>query len=402
MLNWCYAVNLWLSDYFTVRRLLSIFILQIYTPSSTLRSIAETRKLKIPLLDKKYSGQRSFSYQGPVTWNNLPFSIRHTQTYSSFKSQLKTQLFSQTFFALIQPHWLTGRKIPIYLLPILHCSPPPPPLTHIHTFLYIFYVYDYYDALCIWFAIVRCVRGPYIAALHVLIGLTVLGCLHVRLRFELDCRVCMFHVLIVLVVLVLNCEILWASLAGLSAIQILRIIIISRTMVIIIIIIIIISRTMVIIIIIIIIIISRTMDIWALACFYFEGRGRGWAWNEIVTLIVKLNTNKKTNRKEAISSFVVKCQYKCVCWASLTAVGMKQACKHQTETTNNHYSWPENERRRNELIRIKPGKKKKKKSPVCLASHAVLTWWSGPEAGNSSVAQLDLFEKHAKDVKAIL
>ena len=69
-------------------------ILQIHTPSRTLRSTAGTRKLKIPLFKKKYSGQRSFSYQGPVTWNNLPLS---TRTYSSFKSQLKTHLFSQTF-----------------------------------------------------------------------------------------------------------------------------------------------------------------------------------------------------------------------------------------------------------------------------------------------------------------
>ena len=53
--------------------------------------------MKIPLFKKKYSGQRSFSYQGLVTWNNLPFSIRHTQTYSSFKLQLKTHLSSQTF-----------------------------------------------------------------------------------------------------------------------------------------------------------------------------------------------------------------------------------------------------------------------------------------------------------------
>ena len=60
--------------------------LQIYTPSRTLRSTADTRKLKIPLFKKKYSGQRFFSYHGPVTWNYLPFSIRHTQTYSSFKS----------------------------------------------------------------------------------------------------------------------------------------------------------------------------------------------------------------------------------------------------------------------------------------------------------------------------
>ena len=72
-------------------------LLQIYTPSRTLRSTADTRKPKIPPFKKKYSSQRYFSHQGPVAWNNLPFSIRHTQTYSSFKSQLKTHLFSQTF-----------------------------------------------------------------------------------------------------------------------------------------------------------------------------------------------------------------------------------------------------------------------------------------------------------------
>ena len=70
-------------------------LLQIYMPSRTLRSTADKHKLKIPLFKTKYSCQRSFSYQGPVTWNNLPFSIRHTQTYSSFKSQLKPHLFSQ-------------------------------------------------------------------------------------------------------------------------------------------------------------------------------------------------------------------------------------------------------------------------------------------------------------------
>ena len=56
-------------------------LLQIYTPSRTLRSTADARKLKIPLFKKKYSGQRSFSYQGPVTWNNLlsPFAThKHT------------------------------------------------------------------------------------------------------------------------------------------------------------------------------------------------------------------------------------------------------------------------------------------------------------------------------------
>ena len=155
-------------------------LLQIYTPSRTLRSTADIRKLKIPLLKKKYSGQRSFSYQGPVTWNNLPFSIRHTQTYSSFKSQLKTHLFSQTF-----------QYNPVFV------------------------------ALCIWFAIVSCFDGPCIAALHVWVALVVPGCVHVRLRFAVDVGssgVCMFHVLILMSILVLNCEVLWAGLVGLGTI----------------------------------------------------------------------------------------------------------------------------------------------------------------------------------------
>ena len=60
-------------------------LLQIYTPSCTLRSTTDTCKLKIPLFKKKYSGQRFFSFQGPVTRNNLPFSIathKHTSHLS--------------------------------------------------------------------------------------------------------------------------------------------------------------------------------------------------------------------------------------------------------------------------------------------------------------------------------
>ena len=154
-------------------------LLQIYTPSRTLRSTADTRKLKIPLFKKKYSDQRSFSYQGPVTWNNLPFSIRHTQPYS-FKSQLKTHLFSRTF-----------QQNPVFVAP------------------------------CIWFAIMKCFHGPCIAALHVWVALIVPGCVHVCPCFAVDVGssgVCMFHVLILMSSLVLNCEVPWASLVGLGAI----------------------------------------------------------------------------------------------------------------------------------------------------------------------------------------
>ena len=55
----------------------------------------------------------------------------------------------------------------------------------------------------------RCVHGPCIAALHVLIALIVLGCVHVCLRFAVSVglsSVWMFHVLIVRFILILNCE----------------------------------------------------------------------------------------------------------------------------------------------------------------------------------------------------
>ena len=57
----------------------------------------------------------------------------------------------------------------------------------------------------------RCVHGPYIAALHVLIALTVPGCVRVCLRFAVGgglSGVCMFHALIMMFILVLNCEVL--------------------------------------------------------------------------------------------------------------------------------------------------------------------------------------------------
>ena len=57
----------------------------------------------------------------------------------------------------------------------------------------------------------RCFHGPCIAALHVWVALTVLGCVHVCLCFSVgvgSSGVCMFHVLILMSILVLNCEVL--------------------------------------------------------------------------------------------------------------------------------------------------------------------------------------------------
>ena len=71
-------------------------LLQLYTPPRTLRSSADTQTFRVPHRRKKFQGQRAFSYIGPVTWNSLPFAVRHAQTLPSFKSQLKTYLFCQS------------------------------------------------------------------------------------------------------------------------------------------------------------------------------------------------------------------------------------------------------------------------------------------------------------------
>ena len=72
-------------------------LLHVYTPSRTLRSSSDSKLLKIPQFKRKMHGFRSFSHFGPQLWNSLPFDLRHSQTFESFKTQLKTHLFSQYF-----------------------------------------------------------------------------------------------------------------------------------------------------------------------------------------------------------------------------------------------------------------------------------------------------------------
>ena len=69
-------------------------LVQIYTLSRPLRSSSDTRLLCIPSVRTKIYGQRSFSYQAPTTWNNLLAPLRHTESVISFKTSLKTHLFS--------------------------------------------------------------------------------------------------------------------------------------------------------------------------------------------------------------------------------------------------------------------------------------------------------------------
>ena len=55
-------------------------LLQLYIPSRTLRSSAASLTFRVPHRRKKFQGQRTFSYIGPVTWDSLPFAVLHAQT----------------------------------------------------------------------------------------------------------------------------------------------------------------------------------------------------------------------------------------------------------------------------------------------------------------------------------
>ena len=72
-------------------------LLQVYTPSRTLRSSSDTRMLKIQQYKRKTRGFRTFSCFVPHISNSLPQDFLDTAQPSTFKAKLKTFLFSQYF-----------------------------------------------------------------------------------------------------------------------------------------------------------------------------------------------------------------------------------------------------------------------------------------------------------------
>ena len=78
-------------------------LLQPYTPARRLRSASDTRTFVTPPpplppgVNTNTFDERSFSYAGPSVRNSLPQTLRHSDSTSSFKSALKTQLFNNYF-----------------------------------------------------------------------------------------------------------------------------------------------------------------------------------------------------------------------------------------------------------------------------------------------------------------
>ena len=72
------------------------YIKELVVPVARLSSLrrlrsASTLMLRKPLAKKKV-GKRGFSVAAPAAWNDLPLSVKTSQSLAVFKSQLKTYL----------------------------------------------------------------------------------------------------------------------------------------------------------------------------------------------------------------------------------------------------------------------------------------------------------------------
>ena len=67
-----------------------------YIPTRTLRS-QDAGLLIVPRISKQTAGGRAFSNRAQFLWNGLPTHVRNTNSVSTFKSLLKTHLFSGSY-----------------------------------------------------------------------------------------------------------------------------------------------------------------------------------------------------------------------------------------------------------------------------------------------------------------
>ena len=72
-------------------------LLSLYTPSRPLRSSSDGKKFCVPLVSTRSFGQRSFVHSAPSVWNSLPYQLRSSGSLVSFKSALKTHLYTEVF-----------------------------------------------------------------------------------------------------------------------------------------------------------------------------------------------------------------------------------------------------------------------------------------------------------------
>ena len=71
-------------------------LLSPYAPTRALRSM-DQHLLCVPKTNLKTFGERCFSASAPKLWNSLPQELRFISSTETFKRQLKTHLFRQSF-----------------------------------------------------------------------------------------------------------------------------------------------------------------------------------------------------------------------------------------------------------------------------------------------------------------
>ena len=71
-------------------------LLHHYVPTQSLRS-SQSNLLVVPMSKSRTYHDRAFSIAGPKVWNSLPAEIKDIDSTASFKAQLKTFLFNETY-----------------------------------------------------------------------------------------------------------------------------------------------------------------------------------------------------------------------------------------------------------------------------------------------------------------
>ena len=73
-------------------------LIERYTPPRPLRS-QNAGLLKVTVPNKVIVGGRAFTHRAPYLWNALPQAVRDANTLATFKSRLKTHLFSLHYYS---------------------------------------------------------------------------------------------------------------------------------------------------------------------------------------------------------------------------------------------------------------------------------------------------------------
>jgi hypothetical protein len=72
-------------------------LLSFNNRTRALRSSADNLLLQVPRMKTETFGKRAFKYAAPKTWNEIPYSIRNSDSIQTFKTKLKTFYFNIVF-----------------------------------------------------------------------------------------------------------------------------------------------------------------------------------------------------------------------------------------------------------------------------------------------------------------